>query len=468
MAEENPEQSVLVVARDPIDSYELMFKVKTSKSVKKIMQAWHQNMPPEKEHLEYEFFFGDMKLHEDQKYCEIPGLVNDAMEVVISCIRKQATAPAEIAGAEKVTNEDAPEAKTTTEEAHGDQAEAEKADLGAAVEKSGTDNDFLPAEESPTTAPPADDRLKSGDRGEEQDEKDEKEEREGKDADDKDAPMEDAGDNKESGEEREEKKNEDAPMEDAGDNEGGEERGNQEAPEDGPAPEAEKEKGAEAAQPSPTDDEPIQICVKDSSDGDVLTFRVRPSKSVGKMINAWKTNQPQYKQQCNTFSFVFGDKELAPTMTFADLPGLTEGSTIEVILTPKEAQDGEEAAGKPEKREAKEKPEKAAKKPRVAKEKVEKPAKEPKEKAPPKEKPEKKKVTKHEKKEDAGNGADVPQTAKIQIQQDNPKRAGTKSYERYDGYKKATTRAEYYELGGAKADWTYDFTRGWITVLEEE
>lgn len=353
------------------------------------------------------------------------------MEVVITCLPKDA-------GAERVTNENIPEEKATEDEAAGDE-EAPSHPDAAAVEKekeelNGVDDDFLPAEESP--APPADDRLKSVETEEGEEEKGEKVE-------------EEIGEEK--GEDGEEEK------------EGGEEEKGEDAPEDAPEPEAEKEEVAEAAPTSQPDDEPIQICVKDSSDGDVLTFRVRPSKSVGKMINAWKSNQPQYKQQCHTFAFYFGDKELVPTMTFADLPGLTEGSTIEVVLTPKEAPDEEEEEGKAEKRELKEKPEKAAKKARVAKEKVEKPAKE---KAAPKEKAAKK--PKHEKKDDAGTGADVSMTAKIQVQQENPKRSGTKSYERYGGYKKASTRAEYYELGGAKADWTYDFSRGWISVLEEE
>ena len=40
--------------------------------------------------------------------------------------------------------------------------------------------------------------------------------------------------------------------------------------------------------------------------------------------------------------------------------------------------------------------------------------------------------------------------ASILFQQTNPKRAGSKSYDRYEQYKSATSYAEFLELGGSR------------------
>ena len=51
----------------------------------------------------------------------------------------------------------------------------------------------------------------------------------------------------------------------------------------------------------------------------------------------------------------------------------------------------------------------------------------------------------------------------IEIQKDNPKKAGTKSAELYDLYKFATTVKEMLALGGRRGDVAYDIAHGWIT-----
>lgn len=54
----------------------------------------------------------------------------------------------------------------------------------------------------------------------------------------------------------------------------------------------------------------------------------------------------------------------------------------------------------------------------------------------------------------------------IDVIQENPKRPGTKSHQRYEKYKKAKTKSEYLELGGSKADYKYDvsdtFVAAWL------
>ena len=46
----------------------------------------------------------------------------------------------------------------------------------------------------------------------------------------------------------------------------------------------------------------------------------------------------------------------------------------------------------------------------------------------------------------------------------NPKLAGSKSYERYERYKAATTYDEFLRLGGSRADFVNDRERGHITA----
>ena len=56
---------------------------------------------------------------------------------------------------------------------------------------------------------------------------------------------------------------------------------------------------------------------------------------------------------------------------------------------------------------------------------------------------------------------------KISVQQTNPKKAGSKSAQRYELYKSASTLAELYSLGGTKGDVRNDFERGYIKVITE-
>ena len=49
----------------------------------------------------------------------------------------------------------------------------------------------------------------------------------------------------------------------------------------------------------------------------------------------------------------------------------------------------------------------------------------------------------------------------------NPKLAGSKSFERYERYKPATTYDEFLRLGGSRADFVNDRERGYITAEGE-
>ncbi len=61
-----------------------------------------------------------------------------------------------------------------------------------------------------------------------------------------------------------------------------------------------------------------------------------------------------------------------------------------------------------------------------------------------------------------------PPDTKISVQQKNPKKAGSKSAQRYELYKSASTLAELYSLGGTKGDVRNDFERGYIKVVTSE
>ena len=61
----------------------------------------------------------------------------------------------------------------------------------------------------------------------------------------------------------------------------------------------------------------------------------------------------------------------------------------------------------------------------------------------------------------------IESEASITVQQDNPKKAGSKSFLRYERYKAATTLKEMLALGGSKADIRFDMERGFITVSAE-
>mmetsp|Transcript_18970 Transcript_18970/g.75646 ORF Transcript_18970/g.75646 Transcript_18970/m.75646 type:complete len:1016 (+) Transcript_18970:33-3080(+) len=54
---------------------------------------------------------------------------------------------------------------------------------------------------------------------------------------------------------------------------------------------------------------------------------------------------------------------------------------------------------------------------------------------------------------------------RLRILQANPKKVGSKSHARYEGYKAATTVEEYLRLGGSRADLKHDRKRGFVTLL---
>ena len=57
--------------------------------------------------------------------------------------------------------------------------------------------------------------------------------------------------------------------------------------------------------------------------------------------------------------------------------------------------------------------------------------------------------------------ADVP-NGSLKYNQENPKKRGSKSWHRYESYKKATTVDEYFRLQGTLGDLKYDFSRGFF------
>ena len=66
----------------------------------------------------------------------------------------------------------------------------------------------------------------------------------------------------------------------------------------------------------------------------------------------------------------------------------------------------------------------------------------------------------------SSSGANAGVSDGIHIEQENPKRAGTASYERYERYKTATTLEEMLQLGGTRADYKYDMAKGFLVVLQ--
>ena len=52
----------------------------------------------------------------------------------------------------------------------------------------------------------------------------------------------------------------------------------------------------------------------------------------------------------------------------------------------------------------------------------------------------------------------------IAFQPTNPKRVGTKAFDRYEAYKSATSLEEMRTLGGLHADYTWDLQKGFVTV----
>ena len=53
------------------------------------------------------------------------------------------------------------------------------------------------------------------------------------------------------------------------------------------------------------------------------------------------------------------------------------------------------------------------------------------------------------------------------MKQRNPKKAGSKSWRRYEAYKAATSYAQYRQLGGLSGDYTYDLGKGFIIELDD-
>ena len=56
----------------------------------------------------------------------------------------------------------------------------------------------------------------------------------------------------------------------------------------------------------------------------------------------------------------------------------------------------------------------------------------------------------------------------IKFNQENPKRSNTKVYELYENYKKATTYAEFSELGFSDDKLTYDYKHGFVQIEDYE
>lgn len=59
---------------------------------------------------------------------------------------------------------------------------------------------------------------------------------------------------------------------------------------------------------------------------------------------------------------------------------------------------------------------------------------------------------------------DSPLGARVAVRQSNPKKVGSKSFVRFEAYKKATTVGEYLSLGGTRADLSYDESRGFLSI----
>ena len=53
----------------------------------------------------------------------------------------------------------------------------------------------------------------------------------------------------------------------------------------------------------------------------------------------------------------------------------------------------------------------------------------------------------------------------IEVQQENPKKPGSLSFERYEAYKAARTLEEMLSLGGVRGDFKHDVNKGFITVV---
>lgn len=56
----------------------------------------------------------------------------------------------------------------------------------------------------------------------------------------------------------------------------------------------------------------------------------------------------------------------------------------------------------------------------------------------------------------------------ISINQENPKKEGSKSYPRYENYKSAKSYRDFKELGGTGGDIIFDFDRGYLVIHSED
>eukprot|EP00397_Hematodinium_sp_SG-2012_P028432 GEMP01029934.1.p1 GENE.GEMP01029934.1~~GEMP01029934.1.p1 ORF type:complete len:410 (+),score=110.74 GEMP01029934.1:69-1298(+) len=409
MAEEI--QTICVTVRDKLDEFELAFKIRANKPFKKVIQAWMQNISPEKQNSEYEFYFGALKLDESMIFSEVEGLCdNDTVTIVCNPIGAQAEearteSPAdgkeEKEGQQDRETEVAQEREPEPEEPQSNAAE--QAEVPAEAPAAESPVAEVPSAEAPTVQVPS-----------------------------AEAPSAEA------------------PAAEA-------------PPAEAPAAEGTSPKTPAATVPGVVSpDETLMISVRDCADNDLLTFRVRPNKTVAKMMVAWKSNQPDHKQHLD-FDFSFEDIKLDPNMTFGEIPNMRADSEIiaKQIERPAEASspNGSKRASPANSENEEDEPKK--KKAKTAKAKAA-----PKEKAAPKKKTAPKEKT--AKAKPSGNtGQDIPNTARIELQQDNPKKSGSQASARYELYKKATTKQEYFDLGGAKLDWPYDFSRGWIKVLDD-
>jgi len=262
---------------------------------------------------------------------------------------------------------------------------------------------------------------------------------------------------------------------------------------------------------------PVTIYVRNSFDNDVvLVSGVKQSRAIGKMMTAWKTN---IADQISDYAFYYKDQLLHADMPFGEITGFAAGieivahrletSAVEALTeTPGKRKFEEEEVDpikKPKREpeaEAKASPKQTAKaeaspkqtaKAEASPKKTAKAEASPKKtakadaskqtanpEAPPKQtakakakgvlpkaKPRAEPTVPRPKAEiSTDTGDDVPMTARILLQQDNPKKRGGMAFDRYEKYKVATTKQEYFDLGGCKNDWPYDFQRKWITVLD--
>ena len=60
----------------------------------------------------------------------------------------------------------------------------------------------------------------------------------------------------------------------------------------------------------------------------------------------------------------------------------------------------------------------------------------------------------------------IKMNKKIEFINENYKHKDSTAYERYERYKKATNYEEFKELGGLPVDYDYDYTKGYLKILD--